>query len=128
MPNRGLAGIQGKGGIMRITKKPDERRNEILDVAEELFITKGYAATTITDIIGEIGIAKGTFYYYFSSKENVMHAVVIRFVEKAVVDVSKIVNDTELTAPKKLFHIIMAQVPQTPKKDHMIEELHQVDN
>lgn len=113
---------------MRITKKADERKDEILDVAENLFITKGYAHTTIKAIIQEIGIAKGTFYYYFSSKEGVMDAVVIRFVDKAVKDATRIVTDTRLTAPEKLFHIIMGQMPQTPEKDHMIEELHQVDN
>ncbi|HLQ70931.1 MAG TPA: TetR/AcrR family transcriptional regulator [Bacillota bacterium] len=113
---------------MRVTKKPDERRNEILDVTENLFITKGYAATTIQDIIMEIGIAKGTFYYYFSSKESVMDAVVMRFIERTIADATLIVEDDQLTAPEKLFHIIINQVPQTPEKDHMIEELHQVDN
>ena len=55
---------------MRISKSPEERKKEILDVAEELFTTKGYAETTINDILRKIGIAKGTFYYYFKSKED----------------------------------------------------------
>lgn len=57
---------------MRFSKKPDERKNEILDAAEMLFGTKGYSKTTNNDILNEVGIAKGTFYYYFQSKEEVM--------------------------------------------------------
>jgi AcrR family transcriptional regulator len=60
---------------MRVIKEPEERRNEILDTAETLFFTKGYGKTTVNDILQAIGIAKGTFYYYFKSKEEVMDAV-----------------------------------------------------
>src|SRR5699024_9309274 len=94
----------------------------------KLFITKGYAHTTVEAIIQEIGIAKGTFYYYFSSKEDVMNAVVIRIVDRVVQDAMRIVKDTQLTAPEKLFHIIMGQTPQISEKEDMIEELHQVED
>ena len=40
----------------RIVKSHDDRRNELLDVADHLFSTKGFSATTINDIINEIGI------------------------------------------------------------------------
>ena len=43
---------------MRNIKEPEERRNEILDVAEALFFTKGYNKATVNDILSEIGIAK----------------------------------------------------------------------
>jgi len=69
---------------MRISKEPEERRNEILDTAEMLFFTKGYARTTVNDVLQVIGIAKGTFYYYFKSKEEVMDAVVVRFIDAGV--------------------------------------------
>ena len=61
---------------MRISKEYDERKNEILDTAERLFHTKGYEKTTINDILKEVNIAKGTFYYYFKSKEEVMDALI----------------------------------------------------
>jgi len=56
--------------MMRIVKEYDERRNEIIDTAKKLFITKGYNKSSVNDILNEIGIAKGTFYYYFASKEE----------------------------------------------------------
>ena len=44
---------------MRITKEPEERKQEIFDAALRLFGEKGYEKTTITDIAKEIGVAQG---------------------------------------------------------------------
>lgn len=113
---------------MRISKSPEDRKKEIVDVAEELFTTKGYSQTTINDILRKIGIAKGTFYYYFKSKEDVMDAIVERFIEIGVNAAEKIAADPTLKAPEKILQIIMAQNPDESGKDRMIEELHQVNN
>ena len=113
---------------MRVSKSPEERKKEILDVAEELFTTKGYAETTINDILQKIGIAKGTFYYYFKSKEDVMDAIVDRFIEIGVRAAENIAQDSTLKAPEKIFQIIMAQNPDDSGKGKMIEELHRVNN
>lgn len=113
---------------MRISKKPDERKNEILDAAEMLFGTKGYSKTTINDILQRVGIAKGTFYYYFQSKEEVMDAIVMRYIELGVEAAKEIAVDDKLTAHQKIFQIIMAQKPDTGSKEQMIEQLHQVNN
>ncbi len=48
---------------MRTIKAPEARKNEILDAANALFSRKGFDDTSVNDILGEIGIAKGTFYY-----------------------------------------------------------------
>ena len=69
---------------MRISKEHDVRRNEILDKAESLFEVKGYNKTTVNDILREVNIAKGTFYYYFKSKEEVLDAVIDRYLEIAL--------------------------------------------
>ncbi|TCO70724.1 TetR/AcrR family transcriptional regulator [Marinisporobacter balticus] len=113
---------------MRITKEYEERRNEILDVAETLFVTKGYLKTTINDILQEVGIAKGTFYYYFKSKEEVMDAIIIRFVSAGVKVAKEIISNTNLTVHEKLFKIIMEQKTTTNVKEEMISQLHQINN
>ena len=59
-------------------EKSNIRRNEILDTARKFFSRKGYAQTRIQDIIGELDIAKGTFYHYFRSKVELLDAVVDR--------------------------------------------------
>jgi AcrR family transcriptional regulator len=113
---------------MRISKEAEERRNEILDKAEMLFFTKGYVRTTVNDILQEIGIAKGTFYYYFKSKEEVMDAVVTRFID-AGVDAAKIIAaDPKLSVHEKLLRIIMEQKPDSERKGRIIEQFHQGEN
>lgn len=113
---------------MRITKNPEERRNEILDAAEWLFTSKGYSSTTVNDILQKVGIAKGTFYHYFHSKEEVMDAIVMRFITEGVNTAKRIASDPDLKAPDKIFQIIMGQSPDLSRKGQMIDELHQVDN
>jgi AcrR family transcriptional regulator len=53
----------------------EERRTQILDAAKRRFSQKGYHATTVSDIIDEAGIARGTFYLYFDSKRGVFDAL-----------------------------------------------------
>ncbi|ANY68877.1 TetR family transcriptional regulator [Paenibacillus sp. BIHB 4019] len=114
---------------MRILKDPEERKNEILDTAEMLFYTKGYNKTTINDILQEIGIAKGTFYYYFKSKEEVMDAIIMRIVAVDVAAARDIASNPELPTLVKLFQILMAQKPKHgDRKEQLLEQFHQVGN
>lgn len=57
------------------TKQPEIRRDQLLDSAERLFAEKGYAETTVADIAEAAGVAKGTFYLYFPSKEHCVLAI-----------------------------------------------------
>ena len=58
-----------------VKKTPDEWKKEILDAAQELFSSKGYEETSISDIMEMAGGAKGMFYRCFQSKEDVMHTL-----------------------------------------------------
>ena len=59
--------------LARPVKKTQQQwKNEILNAAQNLFITKGYQQTSISDIMKEVGGAKGMFYRCFQSKEEVM--------------------------------------------------------
>lgn len=58
-----------------VKKTPDEWRKEILDATKMLFASKGYEETSISDIMDMAGGAKGMFYRFFQSKEEVMHAL-----------------------------------------------------
>jgi len=61
---------------MRITKQPEERKQEILETAMGLFEEKGIQKTSMNDIAETMGVAKGLIYYYFRSKEELVEAVV----------------------------------------------------
>ncbi|MCI9218014.1 MAG: TetR/AcrR family transcriptional regulator [Dorea sp.] len=58
-----------------VKKTPEEWRKEILNAAQNLFISKGYEETSISDIMDMVGGAKGMFYRCFQSKEEVMYAL-----------------------------------------------------
>ena len=88
--------------MARITKEYHERKNEILDAAQELFFTKGYKQTSIESIIKKIGVAKGTIYYYFKSKEDLMDKLVKRMTNQILIEVKKITERTDLDALTKL--------------------------
>ena len=66
----------------RVTKSPDVRRQELMDAAVRVFKDKGISRSTISDITEAAGVAKGTFYLYFDSKENLLGALKERFVDE----------------------------------------------
>ncbi|PER07555.1 TetR family transcriptional regulator [Bacillus cereus] len=114
---------------MRIVKEYEERRKEILETAERLFLTKGYTKTTVNDILKEIGIAKGTFYHYFKSKEEVMDEIIMRIIKEDVTKAKRIVSNPDIPVLDKLFKILMEQSPKSGDvKEKMIEQFHQPNN
>ena len=58
-----------------VKKQPEQWKKEILAAAKELFLSKGFEETAITDIMELAGGAKGMFYRFFQSKEEIMHAL-----------------------------------------------------
>ena len=78
---------------MRVVKEAEERKNEILDAAERLFAAKGFDGTSTGEILEAVGIARGTLYYHFKSKEEILDAMVsrmtLRLVEQAEVVVAQ---------------------------------------
>lgn len=57
------------------------RRQQLVDAAIAVFAGKGYRVASVADIIAQAGVARGTFYLYFQSKEEVFNAVLDRFFE-----------------------------------------------
>ena len=61
---------------MARNKHPEVTEERILDVAQQLFLEKGYENTTIQDIVDGLGgLTKGAVYHHFKSKEEIMDAV-----------------------------------------------------
>ncbi|MCK4511109.1 helix-turn-helix transcriptional regulator, partial [bacterium] len=52
------------------------KRKTILDVAAGLFARYGFRKTSVADIIRDAGVARATVYKYFSTKEDIFHAVI----------------------------------------------------
>ena len=88
--------------MARTVKKPEERRVEFLLSAQKLFIEHGYYNTSVDDICKEMGVAKGLFYYYFKTKEDLVSQMVDHLWEGAVDDFLVIRDREDLNAPEKL--------------------------
>ena len=61
-----------------IAQKKEEKRKKLLDAAYDLFTSTGVSNTTISMICDKAGIAKGTFYLYFSDKEDILRNLIRR--------------------------------------------------
>ncbi len=87
--------------MSREVKEHDERLNEILNTARKFFFTIGYDATSVSTIIDDIGIAKGTFYHYFNSKQDLLLQVVERITDEILTVLRPLLTDVSLNAFQK---------------------------
>lgn len=113
---------------MRVVKEAEERRNEILDVAERLFGTKGFDNTSTNDILNEIGIARGTLYYHFKSKEDILDAMIERMTRQLVAKAKIISEKKELPVLQRLTMMIMALNVDNDLGREVMEQVHRAQN
>ncbi len=88
----------------------NNRKDELLQIAYKMFITKGYDNTSVDQIIKEANIAKGTYYYYFTSKEEMLDQVIEKMITEKIELAKKIVTEN-LTVERKLLGIISSLRP-----------------
>ncbi len=86
-------------------KKGEKRKQELLQIAYRLFLSRGYEETSVDEIIEKAGIAKGTFYYYFSSKEQLLGEVIDMMIEAQAARASKILEE-DMSVYQKVVGII----------------------
>lgn len=65
-----------RGRVARRTQGTEERRAELLEAARKRFVRDGFAEVSVSRIVHDVGVAQGTFYYYFDSKEAVLDALI----------------------------------------------------
>jgi transcriptional regulator, TetR family len=97
-------------------KKGERRKQDLLNIAYRMFIEKGYENTSVDDIIIEAGIAKGTYYYYFESKEATLEAVIEMMIEKAE-NIAKAALMNPVPILQKLASVVYAF---QPNKDEIV--------
>lgn len=98
-----------------MAKTKEERRNEIIETAGKLFEEKGYEQTQVQDIVNEIGVAKGLFYYYFKSKDEVMEELADRYADAIIDAVNKLI-DKDITTFDKINCIFQIFIDSAEKK------------
>ena len=60
----------------KVDTNKQQKENSLLKTAYEFFTTKGFSKTSISDIVGKAGVAKGTFYLYFKDKYDIRNKLV----------------------------------------------------
>ena len=106
--------------MARITKDPMVRMTEILDAAEELFYARGYHETAISDIVKSIGVAQGTFYYYFKSKDEILEALINRRISEFSHALEEISASSTLNPLQKLEKIFQTMLCALRFKDGLL--------
>ena len=91
-----------------------------------MFIEKGYEATSIDEIIAEAHIAKGTYYYYFPSKEATLEEVINMMISDEV-QRAKAVLAAPIPVPEKLVGVITSLRPEQ-NESNIADALNQKEN
>jgi AcrR family transcriptional regulator len=114
--------------MARISKLPEERKHDLIDAAERLFVTKGYDQTAISDIVKEVKVAQGTFYYHFKSKADILEAVVNKSVLKMAEKVRLITEKDDIDPVAKLNGFFDALVDFGRLNDELTSLVHRENN
>ncbi|MFW5953460.1 MAG: TetR/AcrR family transcriptional regulator [Candidatus Natronoplasma sp.] len=101
-------------------KDPDDRKQELIDAAENLFSKVGFKETSVDDICDEVGVAHGLFYYYFDSKEDVIKAITERLIAELETKLEEIVEDTEMQADEKFKSFLDISLQRRKEKTYLL--------
>ena len=91
-------------------KKGEKRKKELLKIAYDMFLTKGYENTPVDEIIEKAQIAKGTYYYYFKSKEQMLEEVIDMMIDSET-EMAKQVIGMDISVPQKIVGILASMKP-----------------
>jgi AcrR family transcriptional regulator len=103
--------MEQEEGVMAPRSLKERQRQErealILQVAEEVLMEKGYYETSIDEIASRVGVAKGTIYLHFPSKEDLTVAIVMREIKQLIAQI-EVIADSEGSAQSKLERILQS--------------------
>ena len=107
-------------------KKGEKRKKELLKIAYDMFLTQGYENTSVDEIIEKAQIAKGTYYYYFKSKEQMLEEVIDMMIDSES-EMAKQIIGMDILAPQKIVGII-ASIKPTEAEQPIKNALFQPEN
>ena len=103
------------------------KKEFILDVAEKMFIEQGFDQTSIAQILDATQIAKGTLYYYFTSKEEIMDAIIERWIDRSFEQVRIWVEHKQLPILERLMGAL-ASLNMQKDGQELLDHLHAPQN
>jgi AcrR family transcriptional regulator len=115
---------------MQISKKDvtgmNEKRLHIIEAAVKCFAHKGFHATSIQEIADTAGIAKGSLYFYFKSKEDLLLSTFQYYYDNVIAQLSTVSEDQSLSPKERLSKLLYVQFIQlTDYRDIILMLLHE---
>ncbi|GAA0076566.1 TetR/AcrR family transcriptional regulator [Clostridium sp. CTA-5] len=98
--------------MVRISKAPEVRKQEILDTAMIVFYKKGYESTSMADIAKEMNVVPGLCYRYFKSKQELFETAMDKYVEECGEKFLKIICDDKKTLTERMDHMAKLMLTQ----------------
>lgn len=114
--------------MVRIVKPPKERKKEIISAACQLFLSKGYDNTTMKDVMVRLNIAKGTIYHYFSSKQELLEAVILSVVLEEMTRQKHYLSQTTGTSLNRIKQFVIKDISRAESRGELIDHLHKPSN
>ena len=114
--------------MKRTTKEKEERRQELIDTARQLFVEKGYEKTAVSDIVKKVKVAQGTFYYHFQSKQDILKAIAKDINADVEKDMQDIVNQKGLDPVEKINDIFSRCFTLAREHKELIQIIHMETN
>lgn len=109
-------------------KEAEVRKNEILDAADELFGRKGFDGTSTNDILEKVGIARGTLYYHFKSKGEIMDALIERYSIRLLETAKEIAAEKSIPVVERIINVVMALNISGGSSEEIMEHIHRPQN
>src|ERR1700754_1487792 len=94
------------------------REQEVLDAAAGVFHTRGYSDATVQDVANELGILKGSLYYYIKTKEDLLFRLIEQVHDEVDELLTQIASDTEGQPPLDRLHEYVRRQTLHTVSDH----------
>lgn len=114
---------------LRNAMGPEARRRQLLEIAQGLFLRKGYDRTSVSEIVKAAGLSQGAFYYYFDSKMEILNALVDQILgEDLQRRLDELVEREDVDAVGKIAQLTSQLTNQAYRSSEFVGFLHEERN
>lgn len=100
--------MSAQTGTKARERRPEQRRQDLLGAAVRVFTAKGVRDATVAEISAEAGVAKGTFYLYFESREHLLGALRESLVAQVV---ERAASYNERVGQEDIWSLVLTRAP-----------------
>ncbi|NNV07226.1 TetR/AcrR family transcriptional regulator [Geobacillus sp. C56-T2] len=81
-------------------------KEKLMEAAVELFEEKGFKETSVQEIVEAVGATKGAFYYYYKSKEELLHDICVSYLDDLLCQQEQLLHEPEKSCTETLRAIV----------------------